>query len=164
VVDEADLEGAPMTADTPPADGRDDESAETDDRFPSGPWTGFYMHHGWSEKFRQELSLSFREGVMTGEGLDGIGTFLIRGRYDCEDARCHWVKRYLGAHDVIYEGYAEGRGIWGTWKIPPLNKGGFHIWPEGMAEGQGERTSAEEDQPAGISFEPEEIDVSFRRV
>jgi hypothetical protein len=162
VVEEADPESDPlsnpMTADTPRSGDQDDETAETDDRFPSGPWTGFYLHHGWSEKFRQELSLSFREGVMTGEGLDSIGAFLIRGRYDTEDGRCHWVKRYVGAHDVIYDGFGEGRGIWGTWEIPPLARGGFHIWPAGMEEGQGERTRAEEDLPAGVLFEPQEAE------
>jgi hypothetical protein len=29
---------------------------------------------------------------------------------------------------VAYPGHREGKGIWGTWKLP-RHVGGFHIWP-----------------------------------
>jgi hypothetical protein len=81
-----------------------------------------------------ELKLNFRRGVMTGEGRDLIGPFLIRGRYQVDDGQCWWTKRYIGKHDVSYHGFNEGKGIWGLWDIPPSWRGGFHIWPEWMED------------------------------
>src|SRR5438876_11756365 len=89
---------------------------ETDPRFPSGPWTGFFLqtrapHPG---RHKMELRLKFRAGTLTGEGRDLVGKFVIRGRYNTADGKCHWSKRYLGKHDVIYQCYNEGTGIWRT--------------------------------------------------
>ncbi len=85
-----------------------------------------------------ELHLSFRQGEMTGEGRDFVGAFIIRGKYTLADGKCHWNKRYLGRHDVFYQGFNEGKGIWGVWEIAQENsaslRGGFHIWPEGMPD------------------------------
>jgi hypothetical protein len=88
-----------------------------------------------------ELQLTFRQGVMTGEGRDLIGPFLIRGRYQTDDGQCWWTKRYIGKHDVAYHGYNEGKGIWGLWEIPPTWRGGFHIWPESMGDPTQQRLS-----------------------
>ena len=81
-----------------------------------------------------ELELSFQNGAMKGEGRDWVGNFTIRGRYNTADGRCYWHKRYDGRHDVFYKGYNEGKGIWGVWEIPPLWRGGFHIWPVAMGD------------------------------
>lgn len=81
-----------------------------------------------------ELQLTFRQGVMTGEGRDLIGPFVIRGRYQVDNGECWWTKKYIKKHDVFYHGYNEGKGIWGLWEIPPSWKGGFHIWPESMGD------------------------------
>jgi hypothetical protein len=81
-----------------------------------------------------ELQLSFRRGLMSGEGRDMIGEFLIRGQYSVDNGKCRWTKTYIGKHDVAYNGYNEGRGIWGLWDIPPTWRGGFHIWPEAMGD------------------------------
>ena len=62
-------------------------------------------------RHRMELHLSFRQGVMTGEGRDMIGSFVIRGKYNVDDGKCLWSKRYVGKHDVAYQGYNEGRGF-----------------------------------------------------
>src|SRR5947209_13461293 len=98
-----------------------DESAthgvETDPRFPSGPWTGFFLQRGLPGKHHMELILTFRQGQMTGEGRDWVGEFFVRGKYDTADGRCHWTKRYVDKHDVYYEGFNEGKGIWGHWEI-----------------------------------------------
>ncbi len=117
----------------------DTRELESDPRFPSGPWTGFFLQPLVPGRHLMELQLSFRHGEITGEGRDWVGEFIIRGRYDLADGRCHWSKRYVGKHDVYYSGFNEGKGIWGTWEIaetPPFAKqhGGFHIWPEGMAD------------------------------
>jgi hypothetical protein len=84
-----------------------------------------------------ELSLYFRDGRMWGDGRDQVGRFLIRGRYELESGKARWSKRYAGKHDVGYDGFNEGKGIWGRWEIPPgqdpdFERGGFHIWPKGM--------------------------------
>ena len=100
-------------------------SLETDPRFPSGPWQGFFLMAHLPGRHKMELHLSFQQGAMTGEGRDMIGPFLIRGKYNLHDGRCSWSKRYIGKHDVAYQGYNEGKGIWGLWEIPPSCAGDF---------------------------------------
>jgi hypothetical protein len=107
---------------------------ETDPRFPSGSWCGFFLMKHLPGRHQMELKLNFRQGAMTGEGRDQIGPFLIRGRYQVADGQCWWTKRYIGKHDVSYHGFNEGKGIWGLWDIPPNWRGGFHIWPEAMGD------------------------------
>ncbi len=129
---------------------------ETDPRFPSGPWTGFFLQAEIPGRHRMELHLSFERGRMTGEGRDWVGKFVLRGRYDLADGRCHWNKRYIGKHDVFYQGYNEGKGIWGVWEMPMTMqmthqyRGGFHIWPEGMSDPTGQMLAAEADPPVVI--------------
>jgi hypothetical protein len=124
--------------------------AETDPRFPSGKWGGFWIQKILQPgRWPQEMQLSFHKGVIAGEGRDRIGAFLIRGFYSTEDGRCRWTKRYVGMHDVYYQGFNEGKGIWGTWSID-LNHGGFHIWPEGMSDPSNATLEAEADVPAEV--------------
>ncbi len=75
-----------------------------------------------------DLKLEFSKGRMHGEGADGIGYFVIAGRYSEKDRECHWDKTYVARHTVSYRGFREGKGIWGTWDLREI-KGGFHIWP-----------------------------------
>ena len=98
--------------------------------FPSGQWVGFYTYAKGGERYLMDLILEFRDGRISGEGADGIGLFVISGRYDAQTAECHWTKTYVGRHSVEYFGYREKKGIWGTWTID-WTKGGFHIWPIG---------------------------------
>jgi hypothetical protein len=127
---------------------------ESDPNFPSGPWTGFFLQPQLPGKHRMDLHLTFQQGVMTGEGRDWVGAFLITGRYQVTTGECHWTKRYLAKHDVFYKGFNEGKGIWGTWEIPPeqnsgiTSRGGFHIWPEGMPDPSGDQLREEADVPA----------------
>lgn len=81
-----------------------------------------------------ELHLTFTQGTLIGEGRDFVGDFFLHGRYELMDGRCQWLKRYVAKHDVDYQGFNEGKGIWGTWSIPPNFRGGFHIWPVGMPD------------------------------
>ena len=122
--------------------------SEADPRFPSGPWTGFFLERGSSTRNWMELILLFREGILTGEGRDRVGPFLVRGRYNLDDGSCRWVKKYIGRHDVFYSGFNEGRGIWGVWEIAPYQRGGFHIWPEAMGDPTQQHLSAEADLPS----------------
>lgn len=49
-----------------------------------------------------------------------------------------------------------GKGIWGTWEISSRSlgyvsdRGGFHIWPKGMADPTGEELRAEERVPGEV--------------
>jgi hypothetical protein len=132
---------------------------ETDPRFPSGPWHGFFLMAHLPGRHKMELHLSFCQGVMTGEGRDMIGPFLIRGHYSL-DGKCRWTKRYIGKHDVAYQGYNEGKGIWGLWEIPPAFRGGFHIWPVAMGDPTSPKLAEEIDTPAGIQIDADvEIEV-----
>lgn len=116
--------------------------------FPSGPWIGFYVYgHARQERHRMDLSLTFANGIMSGEGTDDIGPFVIRGRYDAASKECHWTKTYVGAHDVFYEGVREGRGIWGTWQIGEHDRGGFCIWPLGSGTGDSEAEERKQELP-----------------
>ena len=123
---------------------------ETDPRFPSGPWVGFFLQKILPGKHTMELRLTFQTGNMTGEGRDPVGDFLIKGRYDLSDGKCYWTKKYLGKHDVYYQGYNEGKGIWGVWTINSVGiaqSGGFHIWPEGFGDPTNEYLGEEADLP-----------------
>ncbi|MGA4645087.1 hypothetical protein [Limisphaera sp. 4302-co] len=114
----------------------------SDPLFPSGPWTGFYNYRP-GDRHRMDLELTFRDGRIEGTGVDDVGRFVIRGRYDRDALECWWTKTYVGGHDVFYRGFREGRGIWGTWEITALDRGGFHIWPreEGEAHVREEETA-----------------------
>lgn len=112
---------------------------ETDPRFPSGPWTGYFLQPAVPGRHLMDLLLTFQQGQMTGEGRDYVGDFIVRGQYFLADGKCHWTKRYARKHDVFYQGYNEGKGIWGIWEIPATRqygtqRGGFYIWPEGMGD------------------------------
>lgn len=131
-----------------------DDDLETDPRFPSGPWVGYFLQKAMPGKHLMELHLRFRNGEMTGQGRDWVGAFLIRGRYETAEGRCRFHKRYVGLHDVYYTGFGENKGIWGTWEIPTvadptINKGGFHIWPVGLPNPTTPAMSTAVEEPVG---------------
>lgn len=132
------------------------ETLESDDRFPSGPWEGFWLQPEVPPgKHPMELKLEFQHGRMSGEGRDAVGQFNLTGRYDTSDGRCHFTKSYPNRHTVPYSGYNEGRGIWGTWELPDYAlRGGFHIWPLGSGSGDGIRLVEEADVPLELIAEP----------
>lgn len=115
--------------------------------FPSGPWTGFYNYRP-GDRHRMDLALTFTRGAINGTGADDVGRFLIKGRYDAASRECYWTKTYLGAHDVFYRGFREGKGIWGTWEITILYHGGFHIWPRGADPGEARAVTTAAEAPA----------------
>jgi hypothetical protein len=133
---------------------------ETDPRFPSGEWIGFFLQPAVPGRHWMEMHLSFRNGVLKGEGRDWVGEFTIWGRYHLNDGRCWWTKSYIDKHTVDYRGYNEGKGIWGTWQMYAPWRGGFRIWPVAMGDPTLERLEATEEIPielvagAGIVAEP----------
>jgi len=124
---------------------------EHNGRFPSGEWTGFFLQPPSTARHWMQLRLTFQQGTLTGEGSDRVGAFTMDGGYELNDGRCWWTKRYTGRHDVSYSGYNEGKGIWGVWQIPPSQRGGFHIWPAGMADPTQGALTQTEDVPADAS-------------
>ena len=94
------------------------DNLETDSRFPSGEWVDFYIQPSISrDRRRMGLCLTFRSGLLTGEGMDGVGEFLIKGRYDLKSGEVTSHKYYVRQHSVFYRGWNEGKGIWGVWEI-----------------------------------------------
>src|SRR5579871_3130443 len=104
---------------------------EHDSRFPSGPWTGFFLQYWMPGRHKTNLHLTCQGGQLTGTGQDWVGPYTIDGSYNPGTGRCEWTKQYLGRHAVTYRGVNDGRGIWGTWELPQLfglfvDRGGFH--------------------------------------
>ena len=108
---------------------------ETHSLFPSGEWEGFYAYEFGPNARRHLMSftLEFKNGAVTGGGIDDIGAFTWRGHYDTEQLRCQLYKRYV-THLIFYDGYVDENGIWGSWQIPLRIRGGFHLWPKGISE------------------------------
>jgi hypothetical protein len=109
---------------------------ENDPRFPNGPWTGFFLQYWHPGRQTTKLELTAADGQLTGTGHDWVGPYTMNGSYDLATGRCEWTKHYVGKHRVSYRGINDGHGIWGVWEIRLLgglylDRGGFHIWPEG---------------------------------
>jgi hypothetical protein len=119
---------------------------ECDDALPSGPWIGYYLYGHSPSHHRMDLDLRFRDGLLDGTGIDDVAPFTIRGHYDRESLQVTWHKMYA-THDVWYRGFREGRGIWGTWEIGSLGRGGFMIWPRGVGEVESAVAEAEVEAP-----------------
>jgi hypothetical protein len=112
-------------------------TVEADPKFPSGPWTGFFLQWWVPGRHPMEIELTFNDGRLQADGSDQIGPFTFQGDYDRADGKCRWSKQYTGKHQVTYTGVNEGEGIWGIWEIRALgglfkDQGVFHIWPQGM--------------------------------
>jgi hypothetical protein len=136
---------------------------ETDRRFPSGRWTGFWtQRHFPSGKHTMELHLTFNHGEIQGNGRDWVGPFTIKGRYNLASGRCHWIKQYIGRHAVSYRGFNEGKGIWGKWEIASDRMhGGFHIWPEGMPDPSTPQLTEAADLPKPVEERVEELEPAL---
>src|SRR5262245_23847312 len=128
-------------------------AAGSDPRFPSGKWVGFFLDRRLAGRHQMEMTLSFAAGRMTGDGRDRVGSFTFSGTYDVADGKCEWVKQYVNAHAITYRGFNEGKGIWGMWELRHqglVYNGGFHIWPEGMADPTQPRLEEEADVPLEV--------------
>ena len=108
---------------------------ETNPLFPSGEWEGFYTYEFGPDarRYMMSFALTFKNGKVSGSGIDNVSRFSWRGNYDTEKLRC-WMQKQYPSHTVSYDGYVDQKGIWGIWEIPPYSRGGFHIWPKGLSE------------------------------
>ncbi|WP_435007610.1 hypothetical protein P12x_004875 [Tundrisphaera lichenicola] len=129
----------------------DDLKVEIDERFPSGPWTGFFLQPNLPGRHSMDMILTFREGKIIGEGRDRIGDFAFKGHYQISDGKCWWTKTYLKQHSLAYQGYNEGKGIWGTWEYNTLHRGGFHIWPVAMGDPTQAKLAEAIEQPTEVN-------------
>src|SRR5579859_7531420 len=104
----------------------DQPAVETDPRFPSGPWVGFWIQNGWGKQ-QMSLSLAFVKGRIVGSGRDIIGPFDFSGTYDLETGRVLMTKQYERAHRVAYDGanQDDGMWLWGVWNLRSF-RGGWH--------------------------------------
>jgi len=139
---------------------RQPAAVETDPRFPSGPWTGFWIQRGWGKQ-RMSLSLAFAEGRVAGSGRDIVGKFEFTGTYDLKSGRVQMVKQYEQRHRVAYDGANQGDGVWlwGVWSIRS-HRGGFHLWPEAEEDPTQRRARAAIEHPNRRSNADELVDVS----
>lgn len=94
----------------------------------SGLWSGYYEQ--WGQRHPQELTLEFADGLIRGDGLDGIGEFTLEGEYrvDAGDVRLGWIKTYDAGHSVLYLGAVERDSITGHWSLSG-GRGGFSLSP-----------------------------------
>lgn len=97
---------------------------------PSGLWSGHYEQ--FRRHFPQQATLEFADGLIRGDGVDGIGVFHIEGEYRVEVSavRMGWIKTYDGAHSVLYLGVLQGDVITGNWELPGY-RGTFALSPAG---------------------------------
>ncbi len=130
------------------------ESDWGDARVNSGPWSGFYLYHSSDIRNRMNLQLRFDAEGVHGDGVDGIGEFVVSGRCDPELGKVWFDKTYLhcecceGAHLVTHEGNADGNSIWGTWEFERHGMtGGFRIWPDAAADAEPTPDEAEREAP-----------------
>lgn len=123
------------------------ENLESDHRFSSGRWTGYWQQG--TVQARMRLTLTFSGGVVSGEGSDPVGPFTFRGTYDVGSGRCDMVKHYQ-SHRVRYTGDADEDGIRGQWEIRRWvfsQRGAFALWPSGEGIAEHEELEAEEPVP-----------------
>jgi hypothetical protein len=133
-------------------------AVETDPRFPSGPWIGFWIQDGWGKQ-QMSLSLAFVDGGVTGSGRDIIGRFDFKGSYDLKTGRVQMVKNYEKTDRVAYNGANQGDGmwLWGMWNIGTRYRGGWHLWPEGEADPTQRRLAAGKELPQSRRLKPGEL-------
>ncbi len=86
---------------------------------PSCVWAGHYEQHG--RHWPQKLTLEFADGLIRGDGVDGIGPFTVDGEYRVNEdgaVRLGWIKTYELAHSVLYTGTLDSGRIVGEWSLP----------------------------------------------
>ena len=121
---------------------------ERDPRFPSGPWSGFFLQYWLPGRQPTGVALAWAGGEVEGTGSDRVGPYTVVGTYDAATGRCEWTKQYLGKHAVAYRGLADASGVWGVWEIRLLgglyhDRGGFHLWPAGRGACENEANQTE---------------------
>eukprot|EP00434_Breviolum_minutum_P000967 symbB.v1.2.000850.t2/scaffold37.1/size397765/22 len=116
---------------------------------PSGSWRGYYTYGGRNHDVC-EFELRFDNGIVKGRGVDDVGAYTIRGKFDGRRHSIDFTKQYQRGtrnqsgrltednegHAVVYAGRLVGEhlgaGFRGSWKIRNQgtnSDGRFHLWP-----------------------------------
>lgn len=119
--------------------------------FPSGAWVGFYTYQFGGARHRMDLSLEFHRALITGDGMDDVGKFLIRGQFEAVSRDCWWFKSYPQSHQVSYRGRFNGRSINGRWELMTAC-GNFCIWPKAAGDLTGEFFVEESDLSVDVAL------------
>jgi hypothetical protein len=84
------------------------------------------------------LDIHIDETGVFGMGADPVGNFTVRGIYDLASRTVNFVKKYFGAHEVLYRGklrFADGvYFVEGNWEIVDICGGTFELRKEGGIE------------------------------
>ncbi len=119
----------------------------------SGPWSGFWIQELIRGTMKLRLYISGE--IVSGEGEDELGGFVVHGNYWPATEAVKFRKRYP-THDVEYNGTWDGAMISGLWRIRArkgvyADKGGFDIWPDTEEEAIESFTETVEDRvPVGV--------------
>src|ERR1039457_2940488 len=99
----------------------------SDEQFPSGRWVGFYTYRSRPEKHRMDMTLTFENGVLQGEGRDDIDRFVLRGTYEANEAVL--IKDYWGLPSVCHRGFRDGfkTALWGGLGDPAENQSHWRV-------------------------------------
>jgi hypothetical protein len=131
--------------------GSESSPVEADERFPSGPWVGFWLQKPLTgRQWMRDVWLKFSQNKVDGGGEDLVGEFVFEGDYDTQTGHCRLVKKYVGLHQVEYNGHNDGDGhwLWGVWTMDQATqRGGFHLWPKGVSDPTDTSLQAEQDVP-----------------
>jgi hypothetical protein len=94
----------------------------------SGSWTGYYIQYNKQFPFSMQLFLGNVDGLVKGEGKDSNGLFSVSGSWSKLDGSVQFIKQYVGAHAVTYDGRLSHRGgqIDGKYTVAG-NTGEFHM-------------------------------------
>ncbi len=126
---------------------RPNVNPETDERFPSGTWTGFFVQQEiYYGRCWMDIFLRFSNGIVKGEWHDIVGPFVMRGKYELDSAVVSIHKDYIEANHVYYKGRHKGKAISGIWHLPSM-RGPFIIWHEKNADPTIRRLRAEAEVP-----------------
>ncbi|MBL8602828.1 MAG: M48 family metalloprotease [Myxococcales bacterium] len=108
---------------------------------PGGPsegrYTGFFQYQGMKQRHATRLDLQREGEVLSGQGRDADGAYVIEGLYAPETQNLRWRKRYDHGTVVLYQGrFDAARGvITGRWRVIDSNTHGTF----GLAPGRGNK-------------------------
>ena len=91
-------------------------------------WKGWYEQNG----HRANMTIGqfkVKSNKISGKGSDEQGDFEFVGFYDSHN-EVHFIKKYLGKHEVHYRGKREGQTISGTWTLEGGYSGPFFLYKE----------------------------------
>jgi len=97
--------------------------------FPSGVWRGFWEQEGYGRQPMQDFHLHFRDGLVSGHGIDIVGRFTFHGEFNQKTGVVQLMKQYIGQHQVEYDGRPDGEGcIIGTWTVRMRTGDREYVW------------------------------------